>query len=216
MKAFIDLDLTITSERTAFVISRSFGLEEKTRQILLSREDEYIKSIKISNLLSGIDLRGINKAVLNTKIFDCTEKLLNLLKEKGFEINIVSLAYKQPIQALFKYKLNISNVNIFAPELVVERENSKVIGVKISIGKIETPWCLNCPVCKRYIVRRNKDEFTLAIGDSIVDLCMFLEADKSILIDNGNVPCFLKNKATYAVKDLCSAIRIIENLGDKK
>jgi len=210
MSAFIDLDMTLTDERSIIAVGRRIGLDGWIENVLSSDFPEELKSRKIASALKGIKLEEIACAASETRSSPCARETIYELSNKGFDVNIVTLSYKQVAEAVLeKLGLN-SKVKIHAPEL--ETRSGIVTGeVKFNGKKFETPWCIRCPLCKRERVLSVRKRPIIAIGDSVPDVCMFLEADFSILIDRGNAPWNLKHYATLKVRDLCEALESLKS-----
>ncbi|MGB9725263.1 MAG: HAD-IB family phosphatase [Fervidicoccaceae archaeon] len=209
MSAFIDLDMTLTEERTIVVVERELKLDGKISEILKAPIDEKEKSKRIASILSGFELKYLQEIAAKTEVSSCGKKLISELSERGFDVYIVTLSYRQIAEPVIrKLTGKENNVKILAPELEVV--SGKITGNVINnYERIETPWCIRCPLCKRRSLLPFKRRPSIAIGDSLPDICMFLETDFSILIDRGSVPENLKRFASVIVFDLCGALEAL-------
>jgi len=212
VSAFIDLDMTLTEERTIAVVDRGLGLGGRIEEVLRLNVPEIEKSKMIISLLMGKDIGEIVRMASKTQLSPCSRELIEYLLDRGFEVQIVTLSYKQVAEAVLKKITDRwREVKIRAP--LIEVSSGKVVGVSFEESEpIETPWCVHCPLCKRRVAHSGKRHPSIAIGDSLPDICMFLEADISILIDRGSVPEDLKKYASRRAPDICSALEILSSV----
>lgn len=211
MSAFIDLDLTLTEERTITAIEKALGLDRKIEEVLSLQIVEEEKSRKIASILSGVSIEKFREASSKTKVAPCSRELILELSSRSFEIYVVTLSYRQAAEAVLRKIIDEKrNVKILSPELEVYY--GRITGKVFGNSKIrETPWCIRCPLCKRDAIFSHRKHPSIAIGDSIPDVCMFLEADFSILIDRGSVPEGLKRFASVSVPNLCEALEVLKS-----
>jgi len=212
VSAFIDLDMTLTEERTIAVVDRELGLGGRIEEVLRQNAPEIEKSKMIISLLMGREVEEIERAASKTHLSPCSRELIEYLLDRGFEVQIVTLSYKQVAESVLKKITDRwREVKIQAP--LIEVSSGKVVGISLEESDpMETPWCVHCPLCKRRVSRNGKRHPSIAIGDSLPDICMFLEADISILIDRGNVPEDLKKYASRRAPDLCGALEILSSV----
>ncbi|MEM4463533.1 MAG: haloacid dehalogenase-like hydrolase [Fervidicoccaceae archaeon] len=212
MSVFIDLDMTLTEERSIQVIDRELGLMGRTLEILKLPIPEEEKSRKIASILAGRRMDDVLSAARKTRMSPCSKEIIESFIKRGFEVNIVTLSYRQVAEAILSNMGFLNRVKIHAPILEVDESNKITGRVLIRSNIIETPWCIRCPVCKREVSRKMKREPSIGIGDSLPDLCMHFETDIFILIDRGNIPNGLERYATHISSDLCSAHAYLENI----
>jgi len=212
VSAFIDLDMTLTEERTIAVVDRGLGLSGRIEEVLRLNVPEIEKSKMIISLLMGREVEEIVRMASKTQLSPCSRELIEYLLDRRFEVQIVTLSYKQVAESVLKKITDRwREVKIRAP--LIEVSSGKVVGVSFEESDpMETPWCVHCPLCKRRVSRSGKRHPSIAIGDSLPDICMFLEADISILIDRGNVPEDLKKYASRRAPDLCGALELLSSV----
>jgi len=212
VSAFIDLDMTLTEERTIAVVDRELGLGGRIEEVLRQNAPEIEKSKMIISLLMGREVEEIVRMASKTQLSPCSRELIEYLLDRRFEVQIVTLSYKQVAESVLKkITERWREVKIRAP--LIEVSSGKVVGISFEESDpMETPWCVHCPLCKRRVSRSGKRHPSIAIGDSLPDICMFLEADISILIDRGNVPEDLKKYASRRAPDLCGALELLSSV----
>lgn len=189
---FIDLDLTITENRAIDIVGRELGFEEKINHIFSSKKPEYIKSREIASLLKGVSIDLIKSIVYrNIKFKKNVDRFLKGLAERGYEISIVTLTYRQIAEAALEKLYDLYDLEknlikqIYAPILVVDPNN--IVSGEIIVppelrNRYKTPFCIECSLCKRFVVRKYGFGRIVSIGDATPDACMFIDSQFSILV----------------------------------
>jgi len=219
---FIDLDQTIIEDRAIQLIGRALGSEELILKILMSKEPEYIRSQRIALLLKDLDLNYLLKIVYDTVRFKKgIDEFMNFLIKNNFMINIVTLTYKQIAETVVKkfkdvYGFDISLfTSIYAPILEVD-EHNKITGRIIVPTELNTrfkiPFCIECSLCKRFIVRKKGFGEIVSIGDARPDTCMFIESHYSILIPTSSTPRIAFVNSNFVAKDFVEALEILKKI----
>ncbi|MEM3831290.1 MAG: hypothetical protein QXS89_03765 [Sulfolobales archaeon] len=205
---FIDLDLTITRERAIDIIARELGIEDIVTLILDSNAPEYAKSSKIAMMLRGYDIDYLKDIVFRkTEIRDGVERLLKIALDKGYEVHVISLTYTQFTEAVMRkieilYKIDSSMIRIHGPKLEVGPDN-RVTGRIIvdPTQRIKTSFCIECTVCKRFLVRVYGNGRIISIGDARPDACMFLESHYSIGVRSRSTRTIVRVNADLFIED---------------
>jgi phosphoserine phosphatase len=219
---FIDLDQTIIEERAIQLVGRVLGSEELILKILLSKEPEYIRSQKIAFLLKGLDLNYVLRLVYETVRFKRgIDEFIRFLIKNNFMINIVTLTYKQIAETIIKkfrdvYGFDITQfTRIYAPVLEVDGDNKItgriIVPTELSL-RLKIPFCIECSLCKRFIVRKEGFGDIISIGDARPDTCMFIESHYSILITSSTTPKIAFVNSSFIARDFVEALEILKKI----
>jgi phosphoserine phosphatase len=181
--AVFDMDGTIIDGRLIDALSTKLGIYDQVKRIQYDTSAlGYVKTQKIALLLKGIDVKEIKFALESIPIMNNYRKAVDILKESGFVIGIVTDSYAIAAKTLVdKFNLDFFVAN----DLKID--NGLVTGeVNMPMGwdKINC-FCKNS-VCKRYHLETYANKYgvdikdTLAIGDTRGDLCMVTHAGTGI------------------------------------
>lgn len=219
---FIDLDYTITEERSIEVIGRELGLYREIIEILDSSSPEYIKSSRIASLLRGLHIDRIREIVSQkTSLKRGVDRLIRYMMERGFRIYVVTLTYKQIAETVIEKLSRILEtavpIRIYAPVLEVDERGlitGRVILEESSI-RLKTPFCIECSLCKRYVVRRHGGGPVVSIGDARPDACMFIDSHIAIAVrspSNRHVVRLNSDIVVSDFSDLDYIARLLRNI----
>ena len=178
--AFFDMDGTLLSERSIFVIGRNLGFEKELLKILNGKQDDipsYVRSGQVAKLLNGFQIREIEEVFDTIPLTKGVEEVALWLKKHDFISAIVTDSYTQLATRLAK-RLGIDMV---AGNLLEVDEKGVIT------GKIYAPlgWenhiklgCSKHSVCKLNALKTIAKTYkiplkrTIAVGDRNPDACM--------------------------------------------
>jgi len=220
---FLDLDYTLTEERSIVLVGAKLGLDREIIRILESEKPEYIKSVEIARLLKGLRIDLIKKIVYeNTVLKKGVDRFISELINEGYSINIVTLTYKQ-IAEMVLLKISevldkdLSSIKIYAPILETDLDNvvtGRLI-FDVSNQRLKTPFCIECSLCKRFIVKKFRMGKVVSIGDARPDACMFLESDRSIVIKSPSNRYIVSLNADLVIEDFSDLESIMRFIKEK-
>jgi len=169
-----DMDGTLLQDRFVFAAAAKLHLTSELKRALVSTTTPYLRSRNVARLFKGRTLNQMADIVADMPLNPGAEKAVEQLKESGFEIGIISDSYTVATGVVAR-RLNLD----FDVANVLEARDD------VMTGRLDMPmgWerieC-NCrqSVCKQYALRRITADSgasmsdTIAIGDSISDVCM--------------------------------------------
>lgn len=193
------MDGTLLEGRTISALAKKVGVEKKLVNIL---DDDsmfgYERTERITSMFSGLDKKEVLRIVKSMKLTRNCEKTIQKIKEKGIVTGIVSDSYTIITKYIAK-KLGLDFA--VANELDID-SNGLITGrVFMPQGWEKINCFCNLSVCKRYHLEETAKKFdipvskTIAIGDTISDLCMIKKAglgiaflpDNQKLADNSDI-----------------------------
>lgn len=135
-------------------------------------------------------------------------KLLNKALERDYIIHIVSLTYRQFTDTIIRklrdlYSLDVSRLASHGPALIVD-SNGVLTGEILfdTVHRVKTSFCIECSVCKRYIVRVYGSGRIVSIGDARPDACMFVDSDYAIAVNSHSTRTIVRVNADFVARDL--------------
>lgn len=178
-----DMDNTILRGRFIDTCTETFGLREDLMNIRSSETDAIALTKRIATLLKGKTINELITIADSIPIVNGTKEIVSELKSRGYIIGIISDSYDcitNHIRIKLGMDFSLSN----------ELEFSK----SICTGEVKVPsFLFSNPnsLCKHSICKTNalinilgkysiKRENSIAIGDSLNDLCMIKEAGLGI------------------------------------
>ena len=178
-----DMDGTLITDRFIFRLARRFGFETNLEEILSSDIPEHEKTRSIASLLKGIRIEEIIDTFDQIPLSPGTQTTVQELKNEGHVLAIISDSYTIATERL-KERLGFDY--IIANRLIVKGGRAT--------GEVEMPsnWtvnrtgCLKHSVCKlNALVSLSEKtkipvERTVAVGDSMADICMLKQAGLGI------------------------------------
>lgn len=178
-----DMDNTLLQGRFIDSCADKFNFKKELMNIRSAESDDIILTKRIATLLKGKSISELIEVADNIPIIQGTTEIIAELKKRGYITGIISDSY-DCITNHIKNKLGMDF------SLSNELEFSK----SICTGEIKIPSFLfsnSKSLCKHPICKTNallnilekyniKKENTIAIGDSINDLCMIKEAGLGI------------------------------------
>jgi len=178
-----DMDNTILRGRFIDTCTEAFGLREDLMNIRSSETDAIALTKRIATLLKGKTINELITIADSIPIVNGTKEIVSELKNRGYIVGIISDSY-DCITNHIRIKLGMGF------SLSNELEFSK----SICTGEVKVPsFLFSNPnsLCKHSICKTNalinilekyniKRENSIAIGDSLNDLCMIKEAGLGI------------------------------------
>jgi phosphoserine phosphatase SerB len=178
-----DMDNTILRGRFIDECAETFGFKEDLMDIRSSEPDNYAITKRIAILLKGKSISEMIKVADSISIVEGTKEIVSELKSRGYIVGIISDSYDcitNHIRIKLGMDFSLSN----------ELEFSK----SICTGEVKIPSFLfsnQNSLCKHSICKTNalisildkyniKRENTIAVGDSLNDLCMIKVAGLGI------------------------------------
>ncbi|MBW8326302.1 MAG: HAD-IB family phosphatase [Prolixibacteraceae bacterium] len=178
-----DMDNTILRGRFIDTCTEAFGLREDLMNIRSSETDVIALTKRIATLLKGKTINELITIADSIPIVNGTKEIVSELKNRGYIVGIISDSYDcitNHIRIKLGMDFSLSN----------ELEFSK----SICTGEVKVPsFLFSNPnsLCKHSICKTNalinvlekyniKRENSIAIGDSLNDLCMIKEAGLGI------------------------------------
>ena len=178
-----DMDNTILRGRFIDTCTEAFGLREDLMNIRSSETDAIALTKRVATLLKGKTINELITIADSIPIVNGTKEIVSELKNRGYIVGIISDSYDcitNHIRIKLGMDFSLSN----------ELEFSK----SICTGEVKVPsFLFSNPnsLCKHSICKTNalinilekyniKRENSIAIGDSLNDLCMIKEAGLGI------------------------------------
>ncbi len=178
-----DMDNTLLMGRFIDSCADKFGFKKELMNIRSTETDSILLTKRIATLLKNKTINELIEIADSIPIIEGTKEIVNELKSRGYLVGIISDSY-DCITNHFKNKLGMDF------SLSNELEFSK----SICTGEVKIPsFLFSNPesLCKHTLCKTNallnvlnkyqiKRENTIAIGDSMNDLCMIKEAGLGI------------------------------------
>lgn len=180
--ATFDMDGTLIDGRVIFSLSEKFGFSVEVKKIQEQELPGYVKTQRIANLLRGIESKEIRLAVASVPLMKNAENTISELKERGFKVGIITDSYTIAAEYLVE-KLSL---DFFAGNELQLKDDVITGKIKMPLGWDKIGCFCGISVCKRYHLEKNAQEFnipisnSLAVGDTISDLCMIQRAGLGI------------------------------------
>lgn len=182
-----DMDNTILQGRFIDTCAKKFGFEAVLQDIRASEQDGIVQSKQIANLLKGKQINELLEVLDEIPIVSDAQFTVEELIKRGFIVGIISDSYDFVTNHI-KNKLGmhfaLSNELEFSKSICTGEMkipsfffNNRDSICKHSICKTNALLSIN----KKYHIMR---ENTIAIGDSINDLCMIREAGVGVAFNS--------------------------------
>jgi HAD superfamily phosphoserine phosphatase-like hydrolase len=175
-----DFDKTLIKENSIDSISKDLGIYSDLTKLrernIRGKVKDYELPLSIAKLLKGKSSKDLEKSLRRLTITKNAERVLGLLRKRGYETAIVSVAFYQTIVP-FADRLGISRDNIIAPILVEDRKGI-FTGEVIAKTKHNSKCCYRI-ICKAEAVkdlmkaRKVTLEECVAVADGQSDECLF-------------------------------------------
>ncbi|MGP3668003.1 MAG: HAD family hydrolase [Candidatus Bathyarchaeota archaeon] len=200
-----DMDGTLLNGRVIYTIGRKLGFTSEIEKIAKSSKIPYERSRKIAKLLRGLTVYEFTEIVKAIPLMKGAAETVKLLRDKNYKVGIISDSYTLATEIVarrLKMDFHVANM--------LEVKSGVITGfLKMPMGWEKIDCYCKQSVCKRYHLISLAKEYnlnlskTVAIGDSIADLCMLESAGIGILFNpkDNNIP---KNVVSYVIqgKDL--------------
>ena len=197
MRVFIDFDNTVTLVDVLSQLIEQFSinddwmaLEEAWRSGEISAKDCLIGQMKGVRIYQG----ELNEYLKIIEVDPYFSKLIDLLIERGIEINIVSDNFESIIKSILDNN-GIKGVSVYANHLRVFRNRL------FPSFPHQNPECLLCAHCKKiHFVKEahSMEDPIIYIGDGQSDICPAKEAD--IVLAKGVLLKYLKNQKLSCIE----------------
>lgn len=207
---FIDFDGTITKQDTCHSMTKAFArgdweaIEKRWEQGQLTT----VECARETFRLFDSNKNKLKQFLLNIEIDPYFIPFVNLCRQKGFEIYILSDGYDFNIKTIFE-KYGITGIPFFSNELIINEDNS--FDIKATYASLN---CTRCGTCKTEIFERLKkpDALSVYIGDGISDTCAAQKADKIFAKGKLLKYCMNNDIKAQAFKDFSEIIKWCESL----
>lgn len=180
---FFDMDNTLLRGRFIDKCAEKYGFRDELMNIRATETEPYIMTKRVAKFLKDKSFAELIEIVDSIPIVEGTKEVISELKNRGYIVGIISDSY-DCITNHIKNKLGMDF------SLANELEFSK----SICTGEVRIPsFLVNGPdsICKHSLYKTNavlsilhkygiKKENSIAIGDSVGDLCMIKEAGLGI------------------------------------
>ncbi|MHA1713986.1 MAG: HAD family hydrolase [Candidatus Ranarchaeia archaeon] len=199
--AIFDIDGTLLRYRSVDVMCKRLGLQEALTRVINETRGmlEYEISAKIAGLFAGVRVEKMEQIFDTIPLVKGAKTFVRYLKAKGFHTAIITNSYTFLAKRLAS-RIGIDEVR----GNVLEQVDGVVTGrIKMPMGwdTEHQPGCIKAAVCKLHemknLIRKYsiKNNCTLAIGDSISDICMVKAAkigvafrtNSSLLRESANI-----------------------------
>ncbi len=178
-----DMDNTLLQGRFIDICASTFGFKKELMDIRSSETDVVIQTKRIATLLKGRTFGELIELTNKIPVVEGTKEIINELKNRGYLVGIISDSY----DCITNHLKNSLGMDF---SLANELEFSK----SICTGEVKIPSFLfsnSNSICKHTLCKTNallsvlskydiQIENTIAIGDSLNDLCMIKEAGLGI------------------------------------
>lgn len=189
---FIDFDGTITKVDTCAAMVEAFAAEgwqeinEKWERKELSTQDCANRTFQLFD--AGIE--DISKLMESMEIDDFFKDFLNICRELGYKVYVLSDGYDYCIDAVFQK--NDIEAPYYANRMMYEQ------GFKIECAHFNEA-CGNCGTCKTKLMAALKEvgSQTVYIGDGYSDTCPAMNAD--IVFAKGDLYKYCQDKGIRAI-----------------
>jgi len=193
-----DMDETILMGRFIYETAKKYGFESSITDIITKNHEPYIITKLIANLLKDMDLMQIYEIVDRIKIVPDLERIIKILKNRGYIIAIVSDSYNVVTEHI-KKKIN-ADISL-SNELEVK--NNKITG-EVTIPSYfirkDNSFCSHS-ICKSNAVKYLTEKYNIptsniiAVGNGENDICMVKMAGIGV--------------------SFCSSNKLLDNIADK-
>ena len=197
MRVFIDFDNTVTLVDVLSQLIEQFSinddwmaLEEAWRSGEISAKDCLIGQMKGVRIYQG----ELNEYLKIIEVDPYFSKLIDLLIERGIEINIVSDNFESIIKSILDNN-GIKGVSVYANHLRVFRNRL------FPSFPYQNPDCLLCAHCKKVHFmndRHSMEDPIIYVGDGQSDICPARQAD--LVLAKGVLMKYLKKQDLPCVK----------------
>jgi len=178
-----DMDNTLLRGRFIDTCAERYGFKKQLMDIRSSETDSTIITKRIAKLLKGRTIDELIAIADGISIVDDTEKIITKLKKRGYVVGIISDSYDcitNHVRNKLRMDFSLSNELEFSksvctgevkiPSLFVNNESSSCKHVLCKTNALQK-------LLEKYDIQK---ENSIAIGDSMNDLCMIKEAGLGI------------------------------------
>jgi HAD superfamily phosphoserine phosphatase-like hydrolase len=204
------MDGTLLKGRTIVKMGEAKGNISRIHDILESREKSYVKTIKIAKCLKCMTTRKFLDVFRTIPLQKDVEYVINELRKKKIKTAIVTDSYTLGACDL-KKRLGIDYV--FANKLIIEKGHiSGDIVLQNTQLSMKHPECLQHSICKGEIVLELAKKLgittkeIIAIGDSMVDICMLQQAGLGIAFQ---APKVVRDSADISTNDFIDVLKYV-------
>jgi glucosyl-3-phosphoglycerate synthase len=200
--AIFDMDNTLLRKSFIYSAAERFGFEKELLEIVTNQSNPFIRTKHIARLLKGKNISELLKFAEEIPVTDNTQDAIDLLKENGFIVGLVSDSYDcitNHMKNRFSFDFSLGN----------ELEFSK----SVATGEVRIPSFFlphegsicNHEYCKTHALTHVCKKFnvpvldTLAIGDSENDICIIKKA--GIGISFCSTSRLVDTVADFVIKD---------------
>lgn len=177
-----DMDGTLISGRLVFALADRGGVSDKVREIMRRNVAGYMRSAEIARLWRGLKPDDVTDTVASIPLMNNANEVVEELKKAGHKVGIISDSYTLATDYISKKM----DMDFHFSNILVERDGLLTGDLHMPMGwdKIGCDCLLS--VCKRFHLERAASMFsiepedTIAIGDTISDLCMIKRAGVGI------------------------------------
>lgn len=186
------MDGTLLDGRVIYTLGYKLGFTSEIEKIVTSSKIPYERSGKIAKLLRGWTVSEFTEIVKAIPLMKGAAKTVKQLKDKNYKVGIISDSYTLAtaiVARRLKMDFHVANI--------LEVKNDAITGfLEMPMGWEKIGCLCKQSVCKRYHLIRLAREYnfdlskTVAVGDSIADLCMLESARIGILFNpkDNNIP----------------------------
>ncbi|MEM2911480.1 MAG: HAD-IB family phosphatase [Candidatus Bathyarchaeia archaeon] len=187
-----DMDGTLLNGRVIYSIGHKLGFTSEIEKITRSSKIPYERSRKIAKLLRGLTVSEFTEVVRAIPFTKGAAKTVEQLKNKNYKVGIISDSYTLATEIVarrLKMDFHVANM--------LEVKNGVITGfLEMPMGWEKIGCHCKQSVCKRYHLIRLAKKYnldlsrTVAVGDSVADLCMLESAGTGILFNpqENNIP----------------------------
>ena len=199
--AIFDMDNTFLRSSFIYTAAEKFGFEKELLEIVTTQNNAFIRTKQIAKLLKGRSISDLLKLVDEITVTENAQSTIDLLRESGFVIGIISDSYDCITNHLKnKFSLDFSLAN--------ELEFSK----SVATGEVKIPSFFVPHIgsicqheyCKTHALVHLCNKFTtsiadtLSVGDSENDICLIKKSGIGISFCSTNR--LVDSVADYVIK----------------
>jgi len=183
-----DFDKTLIEQSSIEIAAKEFGFEKKLAELRKKYEKGIIKdydiTVELAKEFKGKREEDFERIVEKIKIRENADKVIDMLKNKMYEVGVVSLAYSVIVRAVAK-KIGIPLKNIVAPILRKDSEGRYTGKVRAKVKMDKN--CCDKFICKSRGAKYLMDQFNvkkeecIAVGDGKSDACLFKACGLSLV-----------------------------------
>lgn len=177
------MDGTILDGRLIYQLGDKLKIIDKIKGIQKNTTVGYKRTEEITKLLKGIPRKEIIKTIETIKPIKNLQESIKRIKDKNHIVGIISDSYLPAVSFIAeKHDFDFAIAN----DVEVDDQDNMTGDVKMPLGWSEIDCFCKISVCKRYHMERLAQYLgipignTVAIGDTVSDLCMIKSAGLGI------------------------------------